>query len=666
MTTTSSTPSAPAPEATPSSTPDASRPLTDRSPPMRRQLLWAGGAAAALLAGCGGGDDGSEPASDADADEKARNSTPKTQPYVLPLVHVNRPEWIKQEVALSPPPAQAAQTGAAPPEARREPHQAWGSHWAALSAANRAQYRMTVEPVQVSIHPALPLQDMWGYDGRVPGPTIRAHYGKPVMLRLVNNLPEVTRMTGYGNPELSLHLHNMHTPSESDGHPDNYFPKNAELDPADLDTARWRDFHYPNMRAGNDPNESLGTLWYHDHRHDFTAANTTRGLSGFYLIFDELDSGNENDPSPTALRLPSDEYDVPLLLSDRVIDRAGRIAFDQLNVDGIVGNRFLVNGRIQPYFQVEPRKYRLRLLAAGPARIFGLSLMANTSQDGPGGAVAVNRLAAPGTPPIAQIIATGGNLLPAPIPMLDPAPLGPSQRLDVVIDFSRLQGRTVYLVNRYEQTDGKHPRNFLGVHPRNGPQWRTQSNDGLIRFDIVKPLARPDASRVPDVLRPLPWNPADGLSRLTERQILDADGKTNPFPNLKDPVTGQPIVAAVRSFRFASNQTGQWTINDAIYDGRKPSVTSKLDSGEIWIFETGGGWAHPVHIHFEEHRTLFRNGIAPKAGDLEFGRDDTLLLAPGERAIIFRRFRDFRGKYVMHCHNTVHEDHGMMLRYDVA
>src|SRR5262249_14285292 len=154
---------------------------------------------------------------------------------------------------------------------------------------------------------------------------------------------------GFGRPEISMHLHNGHTPSESDGFPTDFFGP-----------GKFYDHHYPNCLAGNDDRESLNTLWYHDHRVDFTSQNVYKGLAGFHLLFDERDSGNENDPNPNAFRLPSGEFDVPMLLADKVFDDDGNVFFDLFNLDGILGDKFTANGKIQPFFQVHPRKYRLR------------------------------------------------------------------------------------------------------------------------------------------------------------------------------------------------------------------------------------------------------------------------------------------------------------------
>ena len=89
----------------------------------------------------------------------------------------------------------------------------------------------------------------------------------------------------------------------------------------------------------------------------------------------------------------------------------------------------------------------------------------------------------------------------------------------------------------------------------------------------------------------------------------------------------------------------------------------KLNTTEIWTLVGKGNWHHPVHIHQTEGRILSRNGVAPPLH--ERGRKDTYVLKPNETIRVLLRFSDFIGKYMMHCHNTVHEDHDMMIRWDI-
>ena len=80
---------------------------------------------------------------------------------------------------------------------------------------------------------------------------------------------------------------------------------------------------------------------------------------------------------------------------------------------------------------------------------------------------------------------------------------------------------------------------------------------------------------------------------------------------------------------------------------------------------SSGGWQHPIHIHLEEFQFLRRNGSAPSTGSVENSRKDVARLGFNETVELFFRFRDFRGDYPLHCHNVVHEDHAMMLLWQV-
>jgi FtsP/CotA-like multicopper oxidase with cupredoxin domain len=148
-----------------------------------------------------------------------------------------------------------------------------------------------------------------------------------------------------------------------------------------------------------------------------------------------------------------------------------------------------------------------------------------------------------------------------------------------------------------------------------------------------------DPSRVPTSLRPL-------------RQLPSLTGLT------------------VRRFRF-NRSNGQWAINGQFVNVLQARVEVAKESTEIWELENADdGWSHPVHIHFEEGRILSRltRGVNTPVPARESGRKDTYVLPPGPNSLvrILIRFRDFRGKYVMHCHNLIHEDHSMMLRFDIV
>jgi FtsP/CotA-like multicopper oxidase with cupredoxin domain len=91
------------------------------------------------------------------------------------------------------------------------------------------------------------------------------------------------------------------------------------------------------------------------------------------------------------------------------------------------------------------------------------------------------------------------------------------------------------------------------------------------------------------------------------------------------------------------------------------------NSVEKWIFQNNsGGWEHPIHVHFEELRMLKRNGVAIPSNSFEFGRKDVTRLGRNQTIEVFFRFRDFEGRYPIHCHNVVHEDHAMMVLWEIA
>lgn len=522
---------------------------------------------------------------------------PATPPW---LVALPIPEVKEPEDSLSPAPGKYPVED----EAGRLPHQVWERY------PPRKLYRLRAKKGSHSFHPHLPEQDIWGFDGMLPGPTFVAWYGEPILVRIENDLPD--NPTGFGSPEISTHVHNAHTPSESDGFPGDYFSR-TKFGPTITRAGKFKDHHYPNKLSNSndfpdtdgDPEGALGTLWYHDHRMEFTAPNVYKGLAGFYLVFDSLDTGNERDTRPGALRLPSGigKYDIPLMFQDKSFDSGGYLYFNQFDPEGMVGDKFCVNGKIQPYFSVERRKYRFRALNASSLRFYEFYLVYN------------------GADQKFHHISNDGNLLTAPI-YTDRLRLATAERGDIVIDFSKFPlGSKVYLVNRLEHLDGRGP---TGRRLTPGTQ--------ILRFDVDAEPAEPDMSQVPSSLRPL------------RRAVV--------LPGTK-----------VRRWEF-DRENDQWTVNGKLFDVTKPAAIIKRGVDEIWELQGKGSWSHPVHIHFEEARILSRNGVPPPPH--ERGRKDVFELKPGELVRILICFEDFLGKYILHCHNTIHEDHHMMVRFDVV
>src|SRR5713101_4280729 len=224
----------------------------------------------------------------------------------------------------------------------------------------------------------IPAQLIWGFNkggveaadvGTFPGPTIVSHYQEPWLIRRFNELPTQSQNGGFGVPEMSTHLHNFHTAPESDGGPCRWFFR-----------GQYFDYYFTGQQAGfastnqpnGDINESLSTMWYHDHRIDHTAENTYKGLEGFHLIFNQFDTGNE----ATGFHLPSyPTYDIPIILNDKLLDPStGKICFDTFNFKGLLGDVQLANGIVQPFLSVNQRRYRFRVLNGGPSRFYELFL----------------------------------------------------------------------------------------------------------------------------------------------------------------------------------------------------------------------------------------------------------------------------------------------------
>jgi FtsP/CotA-like multicopper oxidase with cupredoxin domain len=467
-------------------------------------------------------------------------------------------------------------------------------------------------------NPYYPAQPIWGYEGNTPGavspgPTIHARYGQPMLVRIYNDLPRFH--TGFGSPEISTHLHNMHTPSESDGFAGDYYSPTKQ-GPTLMAPGRFHDHFYPNLCAGldehggfGDPTEALGSLFYHDHTEGVTAPNVLKGLVGRCNIFDDLDTGDET----TGLRLPSGPYDYPLSFGDRRFDVNGRLTFDQLAPEGVLGDKVLVNGKIEPVLRVARRKYRFRLLDAGPTRFYQFALQNS-------GANAVYPF---------TIISNDGNLLPNPLTNQASVRIGPAERSDIVIDFARFPLNTeLYLVNQLQQTTTRRPDRAVAPGTR------------LLKFVVDRNPPVPDESRVPGTLRGL--------------RSLPSDSDLAKLP--------------VRRFNF-ERSGGMWAINGRFFNVFAPSFTVAKDSMEIWeLTNLDDGWQHPIHIHFEEGRILSKsvNGIPVPIPPNERGRKDVYVVGERMTIRVLLRFRDFTGKYMMHCHNLTHEDHSMMLRWDIA
>ena len=474
-------------------------------------------------------------------------------------------------------------------------------------------YEMYARAFQHLYHPELMQPStIWGYGNRLgqtwsPGPTFRQEYGKPLLVRIHNELPAgYPANDGFGIPQISTHLHNFHSAPESDGGPLMFY-----------DRGRYLDHHYSMYPAGGDPREVLGQLWYHDHRPDFTSQNTYKGLVGNFLAYDNRDSGNERDRDPDAFRLPSGPFDVVLAVSDKKFNKTThKLEFNPFNLDGFLGDHAVVNGAVTPYMNVLRRKYRFRTVVNGPSRIFTFK----TCEVGSDGRECVSDDSATDF----IVLGNDGNLLAAPVPM-DVITISPAERYDYVIDFSGFQhGDRINLMNIADQVSGK---GRTGVFAPMDSQYAMK----VMQFRVVGPPV-PDSSRIPATMREKPTIP-------------------------------ESEVTCQRTFVF-DNQAGGWTINGQLFNFL-PRFQVKQGTAERWtLVNASRDWEHPLHIHLEEHQFEVRDGATPP--DFERMRKDVALLRPGDSVTLTMRHRDWLTEYPMHCHNTVHEDHAMMLLWEVV
>ncbi|GAA0461701.1 multicopper oxidase [Paractinoplanes deccanensis] len=531
--------------------------------------------------------------------------------------------------------------------------------------ADAAGDLMTVSarPTWVRLHSALPQTLVWAYDGHFPGPTIEVRRGQRVRVAWRNELsgdyPLVAVQVPNATPSPStvpgrdgaepiqavtdlppwtvVHLHGARTDGGNDGWPENAVsPGNAQL------------AEYPNDQAA-------AALWYHDHAMAVTALNVMTGLTGMYLI---------RDAEEDALRLPHGAHEVPLIIADRNLDTdadgqlTGQLLHKVVRVGAeppvhlpFTGPFTLVNGVIWPYLEVEPRWYRFRVLNASNARIFRLAL--------------VDEAGAPVTGAAYQI-GTDTGLLPAPIPA-DQLTLAPSERADLLIDFSAHRGTALRLVNTQAPAPVPDVMQFrVGTHPvRDRFELPAQISRSFVRLTHDN-LPETHGHRWIALTAPGAQTSHPEMWELHE--ITDAAAATQPTVTVTD------AAGVTRVFERAST-TFNGTLNFHV----------EADSWEVWNFLNLGGPTHPMHIHLIRFQALQRHSYAvttsadpagitrvtatfTAAGALgpdEQGWKDVIRVGGGQLVSVAGRFEGGTGRYVYHCHLLEHEDEGMMRPFSV-
>ncbi len=307
--------------------------------------------------------------------------------------------------------------------------------------------------------------------------------------------------------------------------------------------------------------------------------------------------------------LPQGEFDVGLTLSDIMFQANGAQLYDDRTRSGLWGDVILVNGKAWPVMKVKKRVYRFRVLNGSPSRSYRPTL-------------------SPATP--VYVVATDGGLMPR-TQQVAAWRHGTAERYEILIDFSKFA-----VGQRIEMRNLSNPNNR-----------DFDNTNKIMAFDVVGDsfdTNDPTWNRIPNEL-----NPGNEVMKLTAN-------------------TRQKV----RNIRLKHDDvTNVWSLNDQTWEEVVASgftsvlANPALGDTEIWELEnSSGGWFHPLHIHLIDFKILSRNGKAPFA--YELGPKDVVYVGEKEKVRVIMKFGPHRGKYMVHCHNLVHEDHDMMHQFSVG
>lgn len=491
----------------------------------------------------------------------------------------------------------------------------------AFKSKEYTYYEVRMRENKHRFHRDLPETTIWGYEGLYPGPTIEVEQGELVYVQWMNELPDkhflpldyTVHGAGEEVPDVRtvVHLHGGRTEEDSDGYPDAWFTRNFQTTGPFF---KKRVYEYRNL-------QSARNLWYHDHAIGITRLNIYAGLVGFYLI---------RNSRERSLALPKGDFDLPLLIQDKSFKQDGSLFYPdqpknrlQKVVPSIVseffGDTILVNGKVWPYLEVEPRRYRFRFLNGSNSRYFRLKLSP------------------------AQwfyLIGTDSGFIEKPVG-LKTITLAPAERMDVIIDFSQMQGKEVILKN-----------NAPTAFP-NGDPVDAETTGTVMQFRVSKPLSSQDTSIIPETFRSIHWlsEAAASVSRFLELgESKDQYGRTIMLLDRKKwdtPISENPISGSI----------------------------------EIWNFVNVTPDDHPIHLHLVQFQILDRRAFDvkhyKKTGRLHFtgppipahpqehGWKDMVRTPPDHVTRIIVPFFPYTGQYVWHCHMLEHEDYEMMRPYRV-
>jgi spore coat protein A len=455
---------------------------------------------------------------------------------------------------------------------------------------------VSMQEIQAKVHRDVPATRQWSYGRTALAPVIEARSGEALDITWVNNLPKEHflpidhSLHGCGKdvPDVRAiaHLHGAKVQSKDDGYPEDWFVPGKS-----------RTCHYP-------LDQDAAMLWYHDHAMGLNRLNTYAGLFGMFLLRDKVED---------ALHLPSGKYEIPLVLYDRDFTTDGQLFYgtsgdpehpwiSEFSADGL-----LVNGKIRPYLEVEPRPYRFRVVNVANSRFFNLHL-----SDGQA---------------LVQI-GTDQGLLPGPAtPHF--VSLAPAERADVLIDFSKAAGKTLHL--------------------QTGPI-------DLLQFRVGGSSAQPGrAISIPKTLRPVPRTPASAATMTRTITLHDYQDKAGMsmvmLINRKhwhEPTTEFPKLNSTEIWEFVN-------LTEDTHPMHMHLVRFQLLDRRLFNTE-----------EYLRTKTIHYTGEATPPEPHELGWKDTIQCPDSTVTRIIVTFEGYVGKYLYHCHILEHESNDMMRPFEVV
>jgi spore coat protein A len=504
------------------------------------------------------------------------------------------------------------------------------------SGAN--EYAFTQREIARQLHPNLPPTPFWAYDdgsglaGQAGsfGMAVVAQSGTPLDISYTHDLPEIypdwipvdTRLTPLGNHvRMMTHLHGGFVNADSDGNP--------AITPNGFGPGDTQSVHYSNQL----PQMPASLLWFHDHALGATRLNVFAGLAAAYILRDEFDTGSEPNP----IGIPGGAYEIPLVIQDRQFSPDGTFLYPTSDIEGVVwigeyfGDVMLVNGKVWPFLNVEPRMYRFRILNGCNARILNLDLSGLDFW---------------------QIGAEGG-LWDVPV-LTRRLVLAPAERADVLVDFSRFAGARLVMINHRPSSPVSNPAPQL-------PQ--------VMQFRVGRTVTQPGPSVIPSSL---PGRAANLGNPVNTRYItLNEIAVDTPdwFLNLnalhfEDEITETPRVGTIEDWVYINVTGDTHPMHSHLVTfqvvGRTPF------DAEAYEAAFGGPNGVPGGID----PTPFATGPMRPSDPTERGFKETVKANPGEFTTIRAQYDLPDGvsapqTYVYHCHIVEHEDNDMMRPFTV-